>query len=140
MADVTVTAADVKPLVASKVININLGAEIDLGEAVFIASDGDIELADAAGAASTRAIGVLASAPRGQTTGYAGDRGDVVVYGPVGGFTGLTPGQLLYSSVTAGAIANAVPAATNYKWIIGFALSSTVLFVNPFTDDTVVLS
>jgi hypothetical protein len=141
MADVTIVPADIKPLNSALISNWNAGEAIDLGESVFIAAaDGDLELGDATAAASAQLVGVCVSCPRGALVSVAGERIDVVTYGAVGGFSGLTPGQLLYASINAGKIADAVPAATNYKWILGRALTATEVFVNPFTDDTAVLT
>ena len=141
MADVTIVPADIKPLNSALISNFDTGEAVDLGEAVFVAAaDGDMELADAGAAASAQAIGICVSCPRGALVSVAGERIDVITYGSLGGFSGLTPGQLLYASVNAGKIADAVPAATNYKWIIGRALTATEVFVNPFTDDIAVLT
>ena len=137
MADITVTAADVRPLPGAIIQRFTAGAALSVGDAVYIASDGDVEKADADVAASAQAIGIVVSAPDGATSASAGDAVDVVVYGPVTGFSGMTPGNLVYASVTAGKVADAAPAATSgdYKWIIGRAVSAVTIFVAPFTDD-----
>ena len=137
MADVTVTATDVRPMPGAKIERFTAGGSLTVGNAVYIASDGDVEQADADAAASAQAVGIVVSAPNGGTTASAGDAVDVVVGGGVAGFSGLTPGQLLYASTTAGAIADAAPAAASgdYKWIVGRAKSATVVLVGPFTDD-----
>jgi hypothetical protein len=135
MADVTVTAADVRPLPGAKTRRFALGGAVNPGQAVYIAADGDIEGADADVAAQSRVVGILVSLAHGGLTGAAGDVGDVVVHGPVAGFSGLTPGGLVFASVNAGAIADAAPAAASgdFVWVIGHVEKATTVFVNPFT-------
>ena len=137
MADITVTPADVRPLPGAVVQRFKAGATLNVGDAVYIAGDGDVEQANADVAASAQAIGIVVSAPDGATSASAGDTVDVVVHGPVTGFSGMTPGSLVYASVTAGKVADAAPAAGSgdYKWIVGRAISSVTIFVAPFTDD-----
>lgn len=60
-------------------------------------------------------------------TKAAGELGLVILFGLLV-TAGLTPGTLYYAAGTAGAIAS-VPAATVQA--VGFAVSSTALFVNP---------
>lgn len=137
MADVTVTAKNVRLLPGAIAVSFKAGGSLNVGDAVYLASDGDVEQADADAAASAQVIGVVVSAPNGATSAVAGDPVDVVVHGRVCGFSGLTPGALLYASTTAGKIADAAPAASSgdYKWIVGRAVTATTILVAPFTDD-----
>lgn len=54
------------------------------------------------------------------------------VYGPVGGFSSLTPGDYAYVSNTAGGLDTA---AGTFGFIVGRAESASVLFVDPGIDD-----
>lgn len=137
MADVTVTAADVRPLPGSVVRRFNAGGSLNAGEAVYIAADGDVEQADANASASSRIIGIVVGGPDGKTSFSAGDRVDVVVFGPVAGFSGLAEEDLLFASTTAGALADAAPggASGDYIWVAGYPQSPTIAFINPFTYD-----
>ena len=138
MADVSVTKLDVRPLNGSITINKVAGGALAYGDAAYFATDGDLEKADADAAASAVVRGIITSTPRtGVTDAVAGDRVDITVYGPVTGFSGLTPGAWVYASTTAGAVADAAPAGASgdYKWFIGWAVDATTIFVNPWTDD-----
>lgn len=141
MADVTVTAADVRPLPGAIVRRYDAGGSLSAGDLVYIASDGDVEQADADAAASARGIGIVVADGDGGTSFSAGDRVDVVVLGPVAGFSSLTPATLLFASTTAGAIGDAAPTAGgDYVWCIGYAEAAAVVFVNPFTYNIDVLA
>jgi hypothetical protein len=141
MADLAFTAAQIRPSHKTIVNQYAAGSALGVGDAVFMGSDGAIDPSDPSAAASAQAIGiVVAIGAKGALTAVAGDQCDVVQNGLVEGFTGLTPGDLVYISATAGNMADAAPAATNYKWIIGQVMSATSIWVNPFTDDLVVLS
>ena len=138
MADITVTAADVRPLPGAVIQRFTADAALNVGDAVYIKSDGDAAQADADDATQAQAVGIVASAPNGATSAAAGDTVDVVVAGPVTGFSSMTPGALCYASTTAGKVADAAPAGASgdYKWIIGRAISATTILVGPFTDDS----
>ena len=141
MADATVAPIDVRPLVGSLTINRPVGGAMSIGDAAYVAADGDLEQTDAAALATAMGIGVVVSTPRtGVADAIAGDRCDIVTKGPVTGFSGLTPGDLMFASVNAGKIADAAPAATNFIWVIGIALDETTIIVNPFTYDVVAVS
>jgi len=141
MADVTVTAADVRPLPGAVVRRYDAGGTVTAGMAVYLASDGDVEAADADGEASVRAIGIAVAGPDGKTSFASADRLDVVTLGPVTGFSSLTPGGLMYSSVTAGKLADAAAtAADDYIWVIGYAESAANVYVAPWTYDIAVIT
>lgn len=139
MADIAVSSlANVRPLLGSIVKPIEAAEAIDVGEAVYINSSGKAALADADAAASAQVRGVVvAVAGYGKTSCVAGDMVDVCLYGPVAGWSSLTPGGQLFASTTAGAIADAAPAGASgdYKWVVGFAYDAATIFVQPFTDD-----
>jgi len=141
MADVTVTAADVKPLPGAVVRRYDADATLYAGNAVYLKSDGEVAQADADTAANARAIGLAVAGPEGKTTFLAGDALDVVVGGPVAGFSSLTPGTYLFSSTTAGAIADAAATTqADYIWVIGYAEAAARMYVQPWTDDIAAIS
>lgn len=137
MADYTVTAADVRPLPGAEIQRFDAGEALAVGDAVFVAADGDVEKADASITGEQFAVGIVVSAPNGALSASAGDAVDVCVGGRVTGFSGMTEGLAYVSDAAAGAVADSAPAGAsgNFKWIIGIAISQTDLLVNPFTDD-----
>jgi len=133
MSALTVTAANVRPLDGSVIRPFDSGEAVDPGELVYIATDGDVELADAdLSLAATRAVGVVTAVEGGKDSGASGDLVSVCVFGPVAGFSSLTPGANGYVSDTAGAIEDEAGTAER---IVGFAESATVFFVCPQMND-----
>lgn len=135
MASLSFTAANVRPLDGAVTRGFTAAAaSITPGDLVYIvASDGDVDLADGNGAqALARAVGIVTAIQGGKASTAAGDRVTVVLFGPVAGFTGLTPGANGYVSDTAGDIADAV---ATYDRIVGFAESATVFFVSIQQND-----
>jgi hypothetical protein len=138
MADVTVTKIDVRPLNGSVTLNKPAGEATEIGEVVYMESDGDVNLADADAEASARVIGICVSTPQtGVVDAVAGDRLDITVFGPVAGFTSLTPGAQYFASTNPGKIGDTAPAGSSgdFKWIIGWAVDAETLFIDPYTDD-----
>jgi len=137
MAQIQIDHAAVR-LVSGPVRSFDAGGAGDLGEPVYLAADGDVELADASDAAKAQAIGIVISAPGGKDSFVAGDRVDVALPGAVvTGFVGMTPADLVYASTTPGALDDTAPASASgdFKWIIGRALTATELLVMCWTDD-----
>ena len=129
MADLTVVAAQVRPLDGAICRAGNLGGTVNVGDSVYIAADGDVEQADAnVSPATASGVGVLVAVQGGKAVGAAGDRATVCMFGPVAGFSGLTPGALGYVSNTAGKLSTT---AGTCPRILGFAESATVFFVSP---------
>lgn len=138
MADISKTGADVRPLNMTIREPYELGEAIDVGEAVYLKSDGKIWLSDADTAAESKAIGIVVGiGGYGALSGVAGDMADVVLYGPVAGFSGMTPGADVFASTTPGAIEDTAPAGASgdFVWVIGHARSASVIFVKPYTYD-----
>jgi len=137
MSDLTVTAADVRPLPGAVVMRFDAGGTITPGQVVYIASDGDVEAADADAAASAIVAGIVVAGPNGKTSFSAGERVDVVVLGPVTGFSGMTPGGHAFVSTTAGAVASAAPAGSSgdYVYVVGDIVAADTILVRPFTYD-----
>lgn len=129
MTNLAVTAAQVRPLDGAITRMFNLGGAVAPGDPVYIASDGDVERTDGNGAAAlANGRGLCVAIQGGKAVGAAGDRATVVMFGPVAGFTGLTPGAVGYVSNDAGKLEDAAGA---YTRIMGYAESATVFFVDP---------
>jgi len=139
MADIALSAAvNVKPLVQAIIKPVIAGEIVDVGEIVYLKSDGKYWLADANAFATAQARGVVVGiGAYGAVSSVADQQIDVCFYGPVNGWTGLTPGQDLFASTTVGAIADAAPAGSSgdYVWSIGFAYSAEAIFISPWTHD-----
>ena len=128
MADISLTVADIRALPGAITERYDAGAAITAGQTVYIAADGDVEPGDGSDASTAYSIGIAVAGQDSATSFAPGDRIDVVVFGRVAGFTGMTPGDVLYQSDTAGALADAA-GTTSHK--VGKARSATVFFVNP---------
>lgn len=133
MGDLTVVARNVRPLDGAVTRGYNLGGAAAPGSAMYVASDGDIEKADANGAAALRKVrGLVVAIEGGKSAGVAGDRATLCVYGPVAGFTGLTPGAIVYLSDTLGLLSDTP--GTNVA-VAGYVESATVVFLQPEMDE-----
>ena len=132
MSAITVTAGDVRPLPGAIVRRFDAGGSISIGDAVYLATDGDVEKAIGTGDPMHKAIGVAVSTPDGGTTIASGEVVDVVMAGPVTGASSMTIGSYVYVSDTAGAWDTAVGTKDMQ---LGIAISATELFVRPQTID-----
>ena len=138
MAAITIVPLDVGALEPSMRRPYPCGEVIEVGEAVYLASDGTIMLADAGAAATAQAIGVcVAVGGYGALVSVIGDQCDVVLHGVCTGFSGLTPGLEVFSSATPGAMDETVPAGSSgdFIWSIGQVLGAGIIFVRPYTYD-----
>lgn len=139
MTALTVTAKNVSPLPGAIVREFIAGAAIAVGDLVFMASDGFVDPTDADNATALATIGVcVAAGNEGAEAAAVGDPVSVVIFGPVIGFSGNTPGDLVYASPTAGEIEDAAPATGDYMIIVGVVISTTILLVNIWTPDVAV--
>ena len=112
----------VKPLEGAIVRRYTAGSTIEAGEAVAMAADGYVDPADASDATLAFTLGIALQDVS------AGERVDVVVFGPLLCMTGATIGAAIYLSDTAGEFAETQ--GTEFS-IVGVAESATVLFVRP---------
>jgi hypothetical protein len=140
MAQMSYTAANISAdwEQGSVVRNYVQGEAIDIGEAVYLGTDGLVYLADANGAseAVARAIGICVALPNmyGETTGAASDYCSICVLGPVYGFSDIPEGTTGWTGTTAGQIVDTAPAANAYQFAIGYAAADDTFFVNPESD------
>lgn len=114
------TAANIKPLDPHIVRRYTAGVAIAAGELVSMQSDTFVDPSNSTAAADP-VVGVAVKAAA------AGERVDVVVFGPIVCLTGATPGAAVYNSTTAGEPG----AAGGNSTIAGWAETETILFVNP---------
>lgn len=136
MAAVTITAKNVRALNGSGdggqvpgCFPETLGGAASVGDVVYRAADGDVEVTDASSAGTSRGIGIIvAIGTFGDLTGVAGDRVSVCRWGKVAGFSGATPGSLGYVSDDAGKVDSSAGSTSR---ILGSFDSATVFFVNP---------
>lgn len=130
-----VTALNVRPLKGSVTRDFVAGGALVTGNAFYIVSDGDVEATDANVVASAQGRGIVVSVADtsgGVTAAVAGDAVTGVTHGPVGGFTGLTPGATLFVSETTGEITHTAPTgAGTFTHPIGYAESATVAYIDP---------
>lgn len=116
------TAANIKPLEGAVIRRFTAGAAIAAGELVSMSSDGYIDPSDST-AAKNPVLGVAIGA-----ASAAGQRVDVVTFGPVICLTGATPGGLQYNSTTPG---EPLETTAGNQTVAGIAESATILFVRP---------
>jgi len=116
------TAANIKPLEGAIIRRFTAGATIAAGEFVSMMADGYVDPTDTQLMAGSALLGVAL------TAAGAGDRVDVVTFGPVQCMTGATPANLVYATDTAGEPGTSVG---TIDILAGFAESATVLFVRP---------
>jgi hypothetical protein len=131
MADVSFTATDVRPLPQYVSRRFDAGGSIYAGQAVYIAADGDVERADADGSLTAQAIGIMVADNDGGTLAVSGDRVDVVVFGPVTGYSSLTPGLIVFASATAGGMTQDAPDNGTFVVPVGLAYDASTIMVNP---------
>lgn len=146
MAALTIDKSLVRPLPGAVIIRMNAAAAITdaPGKAVAVDSNGKAAEGDADAAATAHVRGVIAGVGnRGNTDAIADQAMDVVTHGPVqlGAGAGMTPGAIVYNSVTAGGMDQTAPVASgDFPSVIGYALTATVLYVDPQAAIPVVIS
>jgi len=131
MADVTIVAADVRPLNGCIIRRFTSGDTIPVGAPVYLSAADTVSMADGSTVATSFAIGVLVAVMNPATAGQAasGEMVDVVLEGPVTGYsTNFAHNILLYVDDDAGVIATTTGTCTT---IIGIGLSASVLRVHP---------
>jgi len=137
MADITVTATEIRPLEGSLVRPFDAGEASVVGAVVRVAADGDVEQADASAQGGVEGpIGIIISGAKVHAAGTIAnnERVGVALWGPVymGDSASLTPGATYYVSDTVKRVADA---AGTVKRILGLALSANILFLSPVDSD-----
>ncbi len=136
MASISLTSAQIRPLTGAICRNYQAGAALTVGYAVYLDSSGYVQHADAnLSEAGARAMGIVVASKDGETSVVSGDRCSVCVFGPVGGYASMTPGEPVYNSSTVGRLDQTAPTGGAYPQAFGRADSATVIFVNPDVAD-----
>lgn len=129
MAAITKVSKQIRPLGGAIIRTFTANAAINFGEAVTLrTADGKVEKT-ANGTAKCIGIAVSGSGGMGAASIAAGQEVGVVVFGPVAGYSGMTPGAQAFLSATAGGLDTA---GTNG---VGYSESSEVVFVMPDLAD-----
>ena len=129
MTDVTVTKGNVSALSDDDTIRLPAGETLTAGQVVYLNGANGAKRAAAGAAATAKVIGVIV-APK---DAVVGDVLDVGVQGClVGGFSGLTPGDLLYLSDTAGVLSTT--AGTKVKSVARVITTTDILITLEDTD------
>lgn len=129
--EIAYTAAEIRALQDHGAIvrAFKAGGTVYVGQIVYIAADGDVELADGNGSLDiARAVGVVVASYDGETTITAGNPASVCVFGPVSGFSAMTPGQPVFVSDTIGRFSSV---AGTVSRILGYAETAGIIFVHP---------
>lgn len=116
------TAELIKPLEGAIVRRYTAGATIAAGEIVSMMADGYVDPANTTDFTAAAVLGIALQAVT------AGQRVDVVVFGPVVCLTDGTAANLVYASDTAGEPSETVGTK---DVLVGITESATVLFVRP---------
>lgn len=130
MAALSFTAKNVRPLDGAVVRDYNASEALTMGDVVFV----DTTYANTSGVRSrvlksvnstSYGVGIVVATQNKTTTAAVGEAVSVVVWGPVAGFSGMTPGKRAYLSATAARLDDTGTKA------FGEAHASDILFVRP---------
>lgn len=113
----------IRPLEGAIVRRFTAGGTIAAGQPVAMLAAGTIALADGNSSDPIPDL-VIGCALKSVV---AGDRVDVVIYGPISNCTAATPGKLIYISDSVGVMDE----TSTTNGVIGWAESATVVFVRP---------
>lgn len=129
MADLAITAALVRPLEGCVIRRFTAGEAMTPGQPVYMSGNDTVSLCDASAVATNRCIGLVISNSNGAVSFAAGERVDVVLFGPVVGFSAnLAANTLVYTDDDAGVLADAAGTKTT---IVGVGLNTSTLLVRP---------
>ena len=129
MADVTVVAASVRPLAGAITRRFTAGEAMTPGQPVYVSANDTVSLTDGSTLAAAMCVGIVVSGANGGATIASGEEVDVVVFGPVTGYsTNMAAGTTFYVDDDAGIIADAVGTKTT---VIGVGINASTMLVNP---------
>lgn len=130
--EVDVTTAAVRPLNGVIVRRAVASATLALGDVVYVSSySGNLPVVTktAGGAVATaNPFGIVIAGARANTAIAAGEAVDVVVFGPVTGYAGMTAGNTIWVSNTDGRLSTVVGTKSG---VVGFAETPETVFVRP---------
>lgn len=118
----------VRPFVAA--------AEVEMGEAVYINTSGQVDLGDANTAATALARGIVVGAngvlPSSAGVFPAGTTVSVHLFGPIAGWSGMDENGTVFLSETAGDVTQTAPSgAGTWSREMGYAFTADLWMVNP---------
>lgn len=129
MADLTITAASVRPVGHCLVRRFTAGATITPGQPVYVSANNTVSLTDGSALTTAACVGLAVSNSNGATSFASGEEIDVVMFGVVDGFaTNLAADTLVYVDDDAGVLADAVGTKVCR---VGIGLNTTMMLVNP---------
>jgi len=131
MAVISYTKAKVRPLPGAIVRRYNAGGSLEPGKAVYVDTAGAVQAAINSAATAGRGRGIVVSDRDGDTSFTSGDRVDVVVLGPVAGYSSMSEGVPYYVAASAGKITATKPGSGTQQFVLGYAESTSVFFVMP---------
>jgi len=113
--------------VTEQVISLVAAEGLSARDAIYVNASGEAAKVDADDDAKIEFIGFARAAA------LASESVEIVISGKLGGFSGLTPGDLVYASPsTPGAVVQPEPTQANVYLIkVGKAISATEILVNP---------
>lgn len=130
--EVAVTTADVRPLGGAIIRRAVASATLALGDVVYVSSysgDRPVVTKTAGGAVATaNPYGIVVAGAAANTTIAAGEAVDVVVLGPVTGYSGMTSGNTIWVSNTDGRLSTVVGTKSG---IVGLAETPETVYVRP---------
>lgn len=132
MAQMVVIPANIRPLLPSQTAHYTLDAAADVGDLMYMKSDGEVANTDANAALTVEAYGLILAIEGGKSAGVAGDRVTLALPGSrIAGFKDLVPGTIGYVSENAGEIADTAPVgAGSWTKVVGRAESATVFYLD----------
>jgi hypothetical protein len=129
MADLTITAASVRPVGHCIIGRFTAGETITPGQPVYVSGNNTVSLTDGSALTTAACIGLVVSNSNGAVSFAAGDEVDVVLFGKVTGFaTNLAANTAVYVDDDAGVLADAVGTKVCR---VGIGVNTTTLLVNP---------
>lgn len=134
MADLTITAASVRPLAGCIIRRFAAGETLTPGVAVYVSGNDIVSLADGSAVGTAAAVGVVVSDSSGAVSFAQYTAVDVVLHGPVTGYaTNLAAGTVVFVDDDAGILADATGTKT---CVVGIGLNTTTMLVNPILIST----
>ena len=129
MADLTITAASVRPVGHCIIGRYTAGETITPGQPVYVSGNNTVSLTDGSALATAACIGLVVSDSTGATSFASGTEVDVVMFGLVTGFaSNLAANTAVYVDDDAGILADAVGTKVCR---VGIGKNTTTLLVNP---------
>lgn len=129
MADLTITAASVRPVGPCVINHYIAGATLTPGQPVYLSGNRTVSLTDGSALTTAACIGLVISNADGAVSFASGEYVDVVERGKVTGFaTNLAANTAVFVDDDAGVLADAVGTKVCR---VGIGVDTTTLLVNP---------